>query len=443
MDRTLFRVAAILAATFLVILCTDARADTAGGSSDPADGTSSQTVVPDPGSTAPSDSTIDLTETDTAGDGTAGDGSTVDRSGDGTSSNDGTTTSTGTPASSLANDQQLPTAPADPGSSDPPATDPAAAPATEPTAGTEATDITADDTAVPPSATQGEISTAAIVVSNTAPSAQNPATVAPAIFTTPPSAAGARAGAAGDPTSGLDQILPTVERQLRTVQGQIDDMKQRLDRGAAPSKTGVLKLRSSLRHIAPLLLALERRLDAAGELTPRLRRILHRIRAHLSDTRASAADLIAVLRRSGVHGHQLQLLLRELERFQAVHGTLLQSPSLGRLPAPSPVAASQPVAWTRSSSWARHGLASPVDARAAGNPASGTRHSGIPQRQPRSLSNPGAATASSGGAFSVAGMALLATLLIGFAGPRLRGRLTPPPARRRAVVFLAPLERPG
>jgi hypothetical protein len=219
-------------------------------------------------------------------------------------------------------------------------------------------------------------------------------------------------------------------------------MQRQVDAGKRPSKGGLVRLRLSLAQIAPVLLALERRLDAAGQLTAHLRRILQRVRDHLSHTQASAAELIAALRGSGLRGAELQLLIDELVRFQALHGTLLPGPVLHGPRAMLPLDPPTALPWS-SSTWSQP-VHQPTPAGHASARHPGGSSVGGAQHHPSKLfSIPGAAAVSSSGAGAAVAFGVLAALLLGLAAPRLSGRLTVPPGLYRSVVFLAPLERPG
>jgi hypothetical protein len=243
----------------------------------------------------------------------------------------------------------------------------------------------------------------------------------------------------------LERLLPGVERELRTVQAQIDDLERHLDKGAPAPKSRLFRLRSSLERIAPALLALGVQLDAAGRLSPRLRGLLHRVRVRLVGARASAADLMAALRRVGARGPELRLLLRELGRFRMLHAALASKLRAERAPAPSEVGANAAYTQLQPASAAspQHAAAAPLERRAAGRPATRSPDRGGPDEPAPGSSAPGSASATPGGAFSAASVALLATLLVGLMLPQLRARLALSPGRRYTVAFRAPLERPG
>jgi hypothetical protein len=167
------------------------------------------------------------------------------------------------------------------------------------------------------------------------------------------------------------------------------------------------------------------------------------VRDHLTHTQASAADLIAALRGSGLRGPELQLLIDELVRFQALHGTLISAPALHGPGTALPLNAPTGLPWS-SSAWSP-----PVNQPEAAGHASarhpGGSSGGGTQHHPSKLfSIPDAAAAvSSSGAGAAVAFGVLAALLLGFGAPRLSSRLTVPPGLYRSVVFLAPLERPG
>ena len=245
--------------------------------------------------------------------------------------------------------------------------------------------------------------------------------------------------------SRLERLLPGVERELRTVQAQIDDLARRLDKRALAPKSHLIRLHSSLERITPSLLALEVQLDAAGRLSPRLRTLLHRVRIRLVGARASAADLIAALRHVRARGPEVRLLLRELGRFRMLHAELASKLGAERAPAPSEPAANAAYTQLQPALAAspQYAATAPLERRAAGRPATGSPDRGGPDEPAPGSSAHGSATATPGGASAAASLALLATLLIGLALPQLRARLALSAGRRYTVAFLAPLERPG
>ncbi len=256
---------------------------------------------------------------------------------------------------------------------------------------------------------------------------------------------GVRAPSGGRPLgSGLERVLTDVERELRHVQAQIDDLQRRLDDGAPAPKSGLITLRSSLERIAPVLLALELRLGAAGRLDPRLRALQHQVRVRLAGARASAGELIAALRRSGERGDELRLLLRELERFRAFEVERVSNAVAGAasaLPEPGADAAYTELRPPPAAS-PLHAATAPLERRTTGRSATRPRDREGPGPPLPWSSTSGSATASPGGAFSAAGLTLLATLAIALAAPRLRAGLWLP-ADRPYTVALAPLGRPG
>lgn len=245
----------------------------------------------------------------------------------------------------------------------------------------------------------------------------------------------------------LEQLLPGVERQLRGVETQMNDLQRRLAGGATPGSESLVRLRRSLELIAPALAALGAH-DIFGRLSPELRELLQRVQAQLGSTNATAAELAAALRRAGVRGPELALLMRELERFQALGPSL--APDL-QLTASQPLYATPDVAYTDN-------LATPVapatpvasgheagssQRRAASAPAAApAQPSGSYDLLPQTAAS-GSASAGPGGAFSAAGLAGLAALLGTLLLPRLLSRVQLPLMRCYAAVFLVPLQRPG
>jgi hypothetical protein len=418
MDRSVFRLVAVLAAAFVVILCANAQADTTvtapDGSTD-ATPTPATNATGDASTTAPTDvstpTAVDVSTTlDTAAD---------------------TTTGATTP---LADPPATPPANGGTDATTPPATTPATTPADP------AVTIPVE---TPPAATdtEGQTSTALVVVSDESTSPQH-APPAAASGSPPPGGGTGPHGPGPGSGGGVGALLPGVEQQLHAVQGQIDDMQRQLVAGKPPSKHNLIRLRSSLAQIAPALLALERRLDATGQLTPRLRRILQRVRAHLSHTQASAAELIAALRGSGLRGRELQLLIDELVRFQALHGTPVAGPVLHGPPAGLALGPHPSLPWAPSA-WSPDVEQPPAAGHATHRDPGGSSGGGAQHHPSKLFSLPGAAAVSSSGAGAAVAVGLLAALLLGVAAPRLSGRITVPPGLYRSVVFLAPLERPG
>jgi hypothetical protein len=247
------------------------------------------------------------------------------------------------------------------------------------------------------------------------------------------------------PGDGLERVISDVRRELRSVQGQIDDLRHRLGDGAPPPQNRLIELRASLVRIAPMLVALEMRLDAAGRLSPHLRNLLRRVRSELRGARVTAAGLVAALRNSGARGAEVRLLLRELERFRAVASMLAANPFVARAPAPpvsSASAAYMSVQSATAASPTQPSAASPKRAD-GGRPTTGSPNGQGGEEPPPWAPAPGSATASPGGAFLFAGLASLAILLIGLTLPALRALLELLPGRPYSVAFLEPLERPG
>jgi hypothetical protein len=256
---------------------------------------------------------------------------------------------------------------------------------------------------------------------------------------------GVRAPSGGRPLgSGLERVLADLKRELRHVQAEIDDLQRRLEDGSPAPKSGLTRLRSSLERIAPVLLALELQLGAAGRLGPRLRALQHQVRVRLAGARASAGELIAALRRSGERGDELRLLLRELANFCALEAELTSNAGAGAASVPPEPGAD--AAYTQLlpalAASPQHAATVPLERRAAGRPATRPRDRRGPAPPLAWSSTPGSATASPGGGVSAAGLSLLATLPIALAAPGLRVGLRLP-ADRPYTVALAPLGRPG
>jgi hypothetical protein len=259
---------------------------------------------------------------------------------------------------------------------------------------------------------------------------------------------GGRAPSGSQPLgSGLEPMLGGVERELRSVQSQIDNLQRRLDSGAAAPRRGLIRLRSSLERVAPVLVALEVRLRSAGPLGPRLRMLQRRLRARVAGARASAGDLVAALRRSSWRGYELRLLLRELASFRRLEAGPASNERTRAALAPSGRGDNAAYTETQPAPAVTppHTATAPLERRAAGRPATRPRgHGGDGAYPPRSSSSTFAsATASPGGALSAAGAGLMATLLIALAAPRLWARLALAAGHRPTVAFLSPLERPG
>jgi hypothetical protein len=449
MDRTLLRVAAVIATAVLAIACTDARADTTVVAS--TDAGTAGAEQPSPAGAQPGYSAA----------GSAPDGGSAGVAQAGTQSN---ASAPADGASPQPGDQQPP--PADPapvqtqsapgasappeaaatgaseGLAGPPASQSgAAAPSTEPGGG--ATANLTESPAAGPFAVSGDPSPQPGSEPRTTASVPAPALEEP-IGDGPTSPR--EPGGSGQLDGTLGQLLPRIERELRSVQVQIEELQRRVVEGAPPPKVDLVRLRTTVEWIAPALLALEVRLDAAGRLTPHLRVLLRRVRSRLSGTRASAARLITALRRSGARGSELRMLLQELESFGALPVTLALGPGPGRVPARAELAAAS-AAYTQlqavpaAPSQAVSAVLPEPRAIGRGATRSSPDRGGVNEPSPWS-SVSGSTTASPGGAFSVAGVAALA-LLIGLALPRLWSRVELPRGRRYAVVFLAPLERPG
>jgi hypothetical protein len=418
MDRALFRVAALAAAALLVIACADARADPGAASPELTTSGAEQSPPTDAPPPAPPA--------------------------------EGTTAEEGSLDEGALGSQQEDVEPQlaqEPPAGDPPVQRQGAASPTGPppsaitSPGGPEGQGGAPDLPVQPI---GGSAPSAPELPTVAQSASTPAPLLGAIE--PGDIGGVRAPPDSRPLgSSLERLLPGVERELRTVQAQIDDLERRLDNGAPAPKSRLIRLRSSLERITPALLALEVQLDAAGRLSPRLRALLHRVRVRLAGARASAADLIATLRRVGARGPELRLLLRELGRFRTLHAELASKLGAERAPVPSEPGANAAYTQVHPAPAAspQHAATAPLERRAAGRPATGSPDGGGPDEPAPGSSAPGSASATPGGASSAASLALLATLLIGLLLPRLRARLALSPDRRYTVAFLAPLERPG
>ena len=245
----------------------------------------------------------------------------------------------------------------------------------------------------------------------------------------------------------MERALPAVERRLRGVQTQMDDLQRRLAGGGSASSQSLVRLRRSLELIAPALVAIGVQVDDAGPLSPHLQNLLNRVNTRLDGAHHSAAALADALRASGVSGPELDLLLRELQSFQAVSPSFLSSDQLtaqatvyaahvAYTQAP-PAAASVPAPATPT-----HQAARPETA-AATSGASASQQPAAPDELVQQVAASGSASAGPGGAFSAAGLAALAALLGVLALPRLLSRVQLAPMRCYAAIFLVPLQRPG
>jgi hypothetical protein len=311
-----------------------------------------------------------------------------------------------------------------------------------------ATEPRLDETAASASSTSGDDSSAEQAPESRAAAGSTAAAASAAVTPSKPATA---AEAASTPTGQaggtLQGLLADVRQELRSAQGQIDDLRRDLDHGAPPPPDRLTRLRTTLVRIAPMLVALEVRLQATGRLTPHLRHLLQSVRSDLRGVRVTADDLVTALRRSGARGAELRLLLRELDHFAAMASTLDLTPGLRPLAAPAAQGATpaysrlQPVPVAGPPAAAAPPAERPAADRAPPDPRD---RPGDGQAQPWSTAtSPGAATASPGGAFFFAGVASLTTLLIGLGLPALRARLEVLPGRRYTAAFIAPLERPG
>jgi hypothetical protein len=440
MDRTSFRVAALVATALLATACSDARADSGGAASIPATATSVPESSPE--------SAPDVGSQDTGGVAAA--------------SEEITTLSA--PQDPPAVTGQIQPSPSTPEPPPPPsANTPGSAPIPPPPQDGPGNPTAQRLNETPPAASEPADDAATAVAAGTSghdPSteqAPEPAAPSPVSLATPikpgvlAEATSPQAGS--QPADSLEQLLTDVGRRLRNVQGQIDDLRQHLDRGAPPAKSRLIDLRASLVRIAPMLVALEASLDAAGRLSPHLKQLLHRVRSDLRGVHVTAVGLIAALRDSGARGAEVRLLLSELEMFGALSAALGSSPAVGLAPTTSPAgvgpgyaalhlpaagSATQPSAGVLES-----GSTGPRTTGSHDGPGSRSRDGRGSEEPPPWSPVPGSATAGPGGAFFFAAVAALTMLLIALTLPALRARLDLPPGRRYTVAFLAPLERPG
>jgi hypothetical protein len=448
MDRTSFRFAAFVATACLMIACCYVRADIAAAQSDspapaaeeppqgdPPPATPTEAAAPPAGST-PSQ------EAGSAGASAPGEVAPVQEWVQPESPTDPSPTGTGSSAAGTG--------------STPAATEsaPGSAPGSSGSHGGAATAPTQRIDETPPASTDPDADETAAFASST--SAANPSAeqapesrVAAAAAVTPskPAAAAEAATTPTDQPGGtLEGLLSDVRQELRSAQGQINDLQRRMDDGAPPPPDRLTRLRATLVQIAPMLVALEVRLQAAGRLTPHLRHLLHRVRSDLRGVRVTAHGLVTALRRSGARGPELRLLLRELEHFVAIGSDLAWTP--GVRPAAAPLVAGASPAYSQLQPAPVAGpppaVAPTAERRAPDHPppeSDGRRNDEPPPWS--SAPSAGSATASPGGAFFFAGAAFLTMLLIGLGLPALRARLELPPGRRYTAAFLAPLERPG
>ena len=438
MAGTTFRVAASVATLCLVLAAGEARAQSVDSSSDGGNTAAEPAVQPDGAPASSGDNA-----TSTSADGVQGGGAAPE----------GTIPLNAPPESAAVQEVVVDEAPSQ---SDTPTTAPEGPPAPSPAPDAGVTEAPAQRIEEKPLAASHSLDDQASAVAaytGSGDSLTGPALDPGAPSISPPSAVKPDAlddvgpPTPGDPPGdGLEQLISDVRRDLRSVRGQIDDLQRRLDDGAPPPQNRLIDLRASLGQIAPLLVALEMRLDAAGRLSPHLRNLLRRVRSELRGARVTAAGLVAVLRSSGARSAEVRLLLRELERFRAVASMLAVNPFVARAPAP-PVSSASAAYMSVQAPWGAYptqpSAASPKQAADDGRPTTGPRdgqHGGEP---PPWAPAPGSATASPGGAFLFAGLASLAILLIGLTMPALRALLELLPGRPYSVAFLEPLERPG
>ena len=359
----------------------------------------------------------------------------------------GTTT---TPAATTpATGQTTTTAPAT-SQATAPATSQATANATPPTA-TELVQATTPSgsgtqsgvavNAVKATGTQADVPSAGRITASAPPSAPIAPSAAPSGQDYPASTITGQSGVI------LERALPAVERRLRGVQTQMDDLQRRLAGGGSASSQSLVRLRRSLELIAPALVAIGVQVDDAGPLSPHLQNLLNRVNTRLDGAHRSAAALADALRASGVSGPELDLLLRELQSFQAVSPAFLSS---DQLTAQATVYAAQ-VAYTQAPPAAASAAAPATPTHQAARPETAAATSGAttsqqpaaPDELIQQVAASGSASAGPGGAFSAAGLAALAALLGVLALPRLLSRVQLAPMRCYAAIFLVPLQRPG
>jgi hypothetical protein len=363
--------------------------------------------------------------------------------------------------------------PAEPTSPPGPATATPAPPAPQEPPATTATSSTADQQPPPEQPARGDAArplsptppstppkgeASKVVPTSTAPplptsTATLPTSTAPAAEPSVPAPAGVAPAPAPKRGSTLERLLTDADRGLREVQGQIGALKRRLGAGDLPPNASLVRVRQGLDRIAPVLLALETRLDRAPPLTPRLKALLHRVHSRLERTQDSAGELIAAFVRSGAAGPALRLLLRDLERFVAFDSTPAPPPGATRAatPAPGPLGAQEREAYTAYTPIAAAPAAAPRDGVTAFSPGrrgdgrhwAGQKVPGGPEHVPPSPPASASASATPGGALFAAGLAALAALVVALALPALRVRLDLVAGRPCRAAFVSPLERPG
>jgi hypothetical protein len=435
MDRTSFRVAALVATALFAIACSDARADTVDTASDPDQATTS----------------VETSAQETSSEESSQGGGAVT-----TLSEDSSILSTTLdppPPPETVQPNPSPPAPPTTPTTTAPATPPASPPASQGGAGDPPPQRLNETPAAASEPAADQASAVASQASSNDPSTeQAPAPVATSQVPPDTPVKSATLGeispahAATPPGDSLEQLLSEVGRRLHHVQGKIDDLRHRLAHGAPPPTKRLIDLRASLVRIAPMLAALEASLDAAGRLSPHLRQLLHRVSGDLRGARVTAEGLITALRHSGARGPEVRLLLEELEHFRTLDLALPSTPVVASAPAPSLAVASPGLAVQPAPVVSPPPASADAPDRGAGGPqpngSRGGRGSEEPPPSPWSPA-PGSATASPGGTFLFAAVASLTMLLIGLLLPALRARLDLPPGRRYNVAFLAPLERPG
>jgi hypothetical protein len=430
MDRISFRVTALLAMACLAIASSDAYAD---GPEPPFDGGTSAVAPPAPDDEMPTLAPEDDPE------GSPASGDVVPQetdSGGASAQQDG----------AFPEEGGQPSVSETAGDPSPPATGtPNSTPASPAAPGARADQVGA----TPPAATQ-PLPAAVDPPTEHTPRFAGATPPAPPATATKPGPLGAVASkpASPKPRDTLEQRLSGVGRELRNVQGQIHDLRRGMADGAPPLANRLNRLRATLVRVAPMVVALEVRLHAAGRLSPHLRHLLHRVRGDLRDVHVAAAGLVDALRSSGAPSAELRLLLRELEAFQALGSTLAPNPGVAPMPAP---AASVPGGSPAPTQLQLAPAASPAPTT-AGAPAPRTKaRSGPGSTDARAVAElepwsfaPGSDTASPGGsAFFFAAVAGVMALLLAIALPALWARLDLPSGRLYAAAFLTPLERPG
>lgn len=240
---------------------------------------------------------------------------------------------------------------------------------------------------------------------------------------------GAPAPAGASPSlPRLEQVLPTVVRDLRRVQADVESIRRQLNSGVTPLASDLNRLRSRLERLEPVLLALD-----GGHL-------LHRVQVELAQTQGSTAGLITALRRSGLHGPALDALLDELESFGALGSALDLAPA-GTPFAPTALSIDPAPPAAVVPTLAAGG--SPSQPRVTPPRAAKEREATAPDAPAPWPAPAESSLASASDALSVGGAAALIALLIAFFLPRLTARLELAPGRGHVVASVLALERPG